>query len=693
MRQCHYCGKILHELPYTCRRCGHIFCSDHHLPENHQCAGHHHHEHKPHYRLCENCSHALTGLPFTCHRCGMFLCEQCHLPENHRCVPINSDTAPVWTSSVSQNSGKSTINENTVKSRTSTKPGRSYWNKFKENITLKNFTILSVILIIISFIPIFVPSFQNKEIFQLFFGIGFVCLIISYFFYAVDHWRAQNIFLALIMVMVPLLASYFSSFKIQNPSNIFYFIILFGIYVIISAILLFIGEKIFWGIQKYLLKTKNRNHWFSLPKTSYAILGMICVSFIIINSGSVSVFSDNLNIVTQSISGSMQNAGYGSTSSVPTPAQYPSYPTISQYITVTVTETKPSIISPISIPTKNLETGVTSRSFAYILRGKTGSINTNLYSGVNNEILSRPSPVWCIRYNHDSSSCTSEETRQYLLKYLDDPDQKKYLVSLVNSIKTATPNKEDQARIAISLVQNIPYDYSKLNSLSTDVRFPYRVLYENTGICEEKSLLLAYLLRELGYGVVLFEFKSENHMALGVKSPAQYSYKNSGYAFIESTTPSIITDSQGDYVGAGKLTSTPQIFQISDGSSMTSISEEYQDSISYNQLGTGRTLAPVQYKQWEMLVWKYGLIMSDGTTVTENPSNKPLCDNNGILCNGECYDSCETHMIGKCTSSGVICEYEPNYCPPGLISCNGKCWQMCYGSTPQCTAQGLVCYH
>jgi len=37
------------------------------------------------------------------------------------------------------------------------------------------------------------------------------------------------------------------------------------------------------------------------------------------------------------------------------------------------------------------------------------------------------------------------------------------------------------------------------------------VLYEDKGVCGEKSLLLAYLLRELGYGVVLFEFKPENH--------------------------------------------------------------------------------------------------------------------------------------------------------------------------------------
>jgi hypothetical protein len=225
------------------------------------------------------------------------------------------------------------------------------------------------------------------------------------------------------------------------------------------------------------------------------------------------------------------------------------------------------------------------------------------------------------------------------------------------------------------------------------MRTPYQVLYENKGVCSEKSILLAYLLRNLGYGVGLFEFSKENHMAIGIKCPGQYDFKNSGYAFIETATPSIPTDDQGDYVGAGRLTSTPQIFQISDGSSFSSISEEYQDAVAFNQFGNGKTLSPEKYRQWEMLMWKYGMTSSDGTAIRDNPSDKPLCDNDGILCNGECYDKCGLHTIAKCTSSGVVCEGDPNNCPSGQISCMGKCWQMCYGSSPQCTPQGLICYY
>jgi len=264
-----------------------------------------------------------------------------------------------------------------------------------------------------------------------------------------------------------------------------------------------------------------------------------------------------------------------------------------------------------------------TKTFPYILRGTSSTIRANLYSGVNNEFLSKASPATCIRYNYDSSPCTNEEIHQYYLKYINEPDQKKTLDSLVNSIKSTSFTKDDQARIAISLVQNIPYDYTRLYTVTGSTRYPYQVLYENTGVCGEKSLLMAYLLRELGYGVVLFEFKSENHMAVGIKSPSQYSYKNSGYAFIEPTAPTIITDSQGDYVGAGKLISTPQIYQISDGNSMTSISEEYDDARTFHQVYNqiiqisdtyGSVLDQYQYSrwmsldnQWRSLCNKYGI--------------------------------------------------------------------------------------
>ena len=77
--------------------------------------------------------------------------------------------------------------------------------------------------------------------------------------------------------------------------------------------------------------------------------------------------------------------------------------------------------------------------------------------------------------------------------------------------------------------------------------------------------MLAFLLRELGYGAVLFHYPKENHEALGIKCPIEKSFFNSGYCFIETSGPSIITDDKMIYQGGITLSSTPEIFLISDG--------------------------------------------------------------------------------------------------------------------------------
>ena len=254
-------------------------------------------------------------------------------------------------------------------------------------------------------------------------------------------------------------------------------------------------------------------------------------------------------------------------------------------------------------------TDAITRSFDYNLHGNFSTIRVNLSSEIYDKVSSEPQPVLCYRYENDASSCNNEEIQQYYLKYLNESVQKKSLDEIVYLIKSKTPDKDDQARIAISLVQNIPYDYSKANPLffQTGVpRYPYMVLYEKSGICEEKSILLAYLLRELGYGVVLFEFSPEKHMAVGIKCPVQYSFNNSGFAFVETTAPSIPTDSYGDYVKIGKLTSNPRIIPISDGGSFTSIDEEYRDAQILNQFGS--VLDESNYSRMISLEKKYGII-------------------------------------------------------------------------------------
>jgi hypothetical protein len=244
-------------------------------------------------------------------------------------------------------------------------------------------------------------------------------------------------------------------------------------------------------------------------------------------------------------------------------------------------------------------------NYEYVLRGNRSQIPFTVYGGMNDHLRSLPR---YIMYNLDQSRPTDID---FIMKDLNNEEQKPLIDPLVKEIKNITPNKDDQARIAISLVQNIDYDSEGLRIGSIKGKYPYEVLYTGCGVCSEKSELLAYMLRELGYGVVIFRFEAEKHDAVGIKCPYRYSYMDTGYCFVESTSPSIITYSSGDYVVAAnlttKLTTMPEKLEICKGNSFDSVSEEYNDALTWDGIGTGKVLDEATYNKWLFLVNKYGI--------------------------------------------------------------------------------------
>jgi hypothetical protein len=261
--------------------------------------------------------------------------------------------------------------------------------------------------------------------------------------------------------------------------------------------------------------------------------------------------------------------------------------------------------------------------YGYVLRGIRGHIPYTVYGGLNDYLKGLPRSI--------SYYTTQPTDIDFINRDLNDENQKQLLDPLVEQIKSITPNQDDQARIAVSLIQNINYDTVAFKSGNIEGKYPYEVLYTECGVCSQKSELLAYLLRSLGYGVVIFRFDSSGnfagHDAVGLKCPQQYSYKDTGYCFVESTTPTIITDSNGDYIISGngdataKLPDTFKTLNICDGNSFDSVSEENNDNIDYqnlenklNSYGNGGTLSQPAYDEWksyhdrwQMLVDKYGI--------------------------------------------------------------------------------------
>ncbi|RPJ79472.1 MAG: transglutaminase domain-containing protein [Alphaproteobacteria bacterium] len=244
-------------------------------------------------------------------------------------------------------------------------------------------------------------------------------------------------------------------------------------------------------------------------------------------------------------------------------------------------------------------------NYEYVLRGTCSQIYYTVYGGMNDHLRSQP------RYIIYREGQSPPNDTDFIMRDLNNREQRLLIDPLVKEIQNITSNKDDQARIAVSLVQNMDYDWEGLKSGNIKGKYPYEVLYTDCGVCSEKSGLLAYMLRELGYGVVIFRFEAETHDAVGIKCPQQYSYRDTGYCFVESTSPSIITYSSGDYVVAGnstsKLTTIPKIIKVCNGDSFDSVSEEYNDAVTWNSIGTGKILDEEIYNEWLFLVNKYGM--------------------------------------------------------------------------------------
>lgn len=248
-------------------------------------------------------------------------------------------------------------------------------------------------------------------------------------------------------------------------------------------------------------------------------------------------------------------------------------------------------------------------NYEYILRGTHSQIPYIVYGGMNNYLKSQP------RYIISKRHRSPPKEIDFIMKNLNNENQRQLLDPLFEEIQKITPTRDDQARIAISLVQNLNYDWDSCRSGNMKGKYPYEVLYTGCGVCSGKSELLAYLLRGLGYGVVIFRFDASNdfpgHDAVGIKCPQQYGYRDTGYCFVESTSPSIITDSSGDYVVAenstAKLITVPKILKICDGNSFDSVLEEYNDAVTWNNICKLKVLDEYNYNRWLSLVNKYGI--------------------------------------------------------------------------------------
>ena len=208
--------------------------------------------------------------------------------------------------------------------------------------------------------------------------------------------------------------------------------------------------------------------------------------------------------------------------------------------------------------------------FSYFIDGKPRSMSFTTYGGLSDF------------FSNKSHSYHYDPDNGVIVELLENEVQNEFMRPFIEMIRQRSITSEDQAKIAISLVQRIPNNGNRYTRAAPDWYYPYETVHNNTGSAADKSVLLAYILNELGFETVLFEFPS--HMAVGVKSSSKYSFYDTGYAYIETTRPTIITYEPDTGYGGFSISQNPRIIHLIGGRKAMDVSPEYGDARRMKQL-------------------------------------------------------------------------------------------------------------
>jgi len=118
-------------------------------------------------------------------------------------------------------------------------------------------------------------------------------------------------------------------------------------------------------------------------------------------------------------------------------------------------------------------------------------------------------------------------------------------------------------------VQSLTYETTPDNP----AKYPVETVVDGSGDCDDKSLLLAGLLSREGYRVALLSFSPESHMALGVGSTAS-PYRDTGYAYLETTNLSYVGVQPDELTGGIVLASEPLVIPVGSGTTLYTSGEE-----------------------------------------------------------------------------------------------------------------------
>ena len=162
---------------------------------------------------------------------------------------------------------------------------------------------------------------------------------------------------------------------------------------------------------------------------------------------------------------------------------------------------------------------------------------------------STPKECYCSENDCLNDLKFKQECYAGFLKEADEDDTISRFVLDIKSLGQQDKLNDDEViELIVAFVQSIPYDKERSGKIlsfsdTTDTddpdlrpsKYPYETLFEYEGVCSDKSILAAALIKQFGYGVSLLGYPNEEHMALGIKCVKDYSSYNSGYCYAEVT--------------------------------------------------------------------------------------------------------------------------------------------------------------
>jgi hypothetical protein len=97
-------------------------------------------------------------------------------------------------------------------------------------------------------------------------------------------------------------------------------------------------------------------------------------------------------------------------------------------------------------------------------------------------------------------------------------------------------------------------------------------------------------------------------MAVGIKTSSAYDFYDTGYAFIETTRPTIPTYLPDTYYGGFTISPNPNIIHLNGGTRSIDFNKEYRDAVAMKQLESmGQVLDQMNYYEWQRISSYYDL--------------------------------------------------------------------------------------